>query len=61
MHDIELFTALADLPIICVYPADDVRDSSSRLAELLISFFHNLALRELKPPVTNEQIGNSCY
>ena len=51
--------AIPDLPIICVYPADDVRESSSRLAELVISFFHNLALRALKSPVTTEQIGNS--
>ena len=61
MHDIEQFTAIADLSIICVYPADDVRESSSRLAELVISFFHNLALRALKSPVTTEQIGNSSF
>ena len=61
MHDIELFTAIADLSIICVYPADDVTESSSRLAELVISLFHDLALQALKSPVTREKIGNSSF
>ena len=26
MHDIELFKAKADLSIMCVYPADDVKE-----------------------------------
>ena len=61
MHDIELFTAWVGLSIICVCPADDVRGSSSRPAELVISFFHHLELRALKSPVTTEQIGNSSF
>ena len=44
MHDIELLTARGDLAIICIYIADDVRESSPRPAELVITFFHHLVL-----------------
>ena len=59
MHDIQLLTARGDLAIICVYPAAEVRESSSRPAELVISLFYHLVLWELKSPVITEQIGNS--
>ena len=59
MHDIQLLTARGDLAIICVYPTDEVRESSSRPAELVISLFYHLVLWELKSPVITEQIGNS--
>ena len=39
--------------------ADDVREPNSRIAELVISFFHHLESRPLKSLVTTEQIGNS--
>ena len=61
MHDIEPFTARVSLSIICVYPADDVRKSSSRPADLVISFFHHFKLRALKSPVAIERIGNSSF
>ena len=42
MHDIELFTTWVGLSIICEYPAEDVRDSSSWPVELVKSIFPNL-------------------
>ena len=61
MHDIELFTAKADLSIMYVYPADDVKKSSSRPAELVISFLQHLVLPALKSPMPTTQIGNSSF
>ena len=54
VHDIELFTTWVGLSIICLCPAVTLRESSSRPAELVISFFHHLELRALKSPVTTE-------
>ena len=44
-----------------LYPIDDLRESNSRPAELVISFFNNPELWALKLPVTTEQIGNSLF
>ena len=54
MHDIELFTTWVGLSIICVYPAEDVRDQISWPGVLVISFFHQLEQRALRSPVTME-------
>ena len=43
--------------MICVYPADDVRQSISRPAELAMLSFHQFVQRALKSPVTIEQRG----
>ena len=59
MHGIELFTIWLDLSIICIYPADNLRESISCPAELVISFCHHLEQRALKSPVTTEHKGNS--
>ena len=61
IHDIELFTIWVALSIICEYPADDVRESSSWPTELVISFFHLFELQALKPPVIIEQTGISSF
>ena len=39
LHGIELFIARVGLSVICIYSADDVRESSSRPVELTTSFF----------------------
>ena len=49
------------LSVICLYPADDVRESSSRPEKLVISFLHNHELGALKSPARTEQIGNSSF
>ena len=49
------------LSVICLYTADDVRESSSRPGKLVISFFHNHELGALKSPMRSEQIGNSSF
>ena len=51
MHDIELLITWVGLLIICLYPADDVRESISCPIELVMSFFHHLEHRALKSPV----------
>ena len=61
MHDIELFTIWVGLSIICEYPGDDMRESSSCPTEVVISFFHQFELRALKPSVIIEQIGISSF
>ena len=61
IHHIELFTIWVGLSIICEYPADDVRESSSWPTELVISFFHQFEQRALKSPVIIEQIGSSSF
>ena len=61
MHDIELFAARADLSIMYAYPADDVKESSSRPAELVISFLQHLLSPALKSPMETTQIGNSSF
>ena len=55
------FMAWVGLFDICLYPADDVRESSYRPEELMIPFFHNDELRALKSPVRTEQIGNPSF
>ena len=49
------------LSLICVYPADDVREAISGPAELVMSFFHQFVQRAIKSPVTIEQRGNSSF
>ena len=61
MHDIELLITWVGLLIICLYPADDVRESISCPIELVMSFFHHLEHRALKSPVIIEHTGNSLY
>ena len=41
IHDIELFITYMGLSMICVYPADDVREAISEPAELVMSSFHH--------------------
>ena len=47
-HDKELFTTCPGLSIICVDPADSVRESSYVPIESVISFSHHFELRALK-------------
>ena len=61
MHDTELFTKWVGLSKICVYPAEDVRESISSPGVLVISFFYQLEQRALKSLVTIEKIGNSSF
>ena len=61
MHDIELLITWVGSLIICLYPADDVRESISCSIELVMSFFHHLEHRALKSPVIIEHTGNSLY
>ena len=61
MDDREVFAICVALSIICEYPVDDVRDSSSWPTELVISFFHQFELRSLKSPVIIEQIRISSF
>ena len=51
MHETELLITWVGLSIICLYPADDVRESISCPVELVISFFHHLDHQALKSPV----------
>ena len=55
------FVVWVGLSVIYLYAADDVRESSSRPKDLVMSFFHNHELRALKSPVRTEQIGNSSF
>ena len=57
MHDIELFTTWISLSIICLYPADNLRDSINGPVEAVISFCHHLEQQALKSPVTVEHKG----
>ena len=59
MHDIKLFTVWVGLSIICLFPADNVREWISLPAELLISFYHHLEQQALKYPKKTEHKGNS--
>ena len=61
MHDIELLITCVGLSIICLYPADDVRDSISCPAGLLISFFLHLEHQALKSPVITEHKGSLSF
>ena len=47
MHDIELFITRIVLSVICLYPADNVRELIFWLDELVISFCHHLEQRAL--------------
>ena len=40
IQDNELFITCVGLSMICVYPADDVREAISQPAELVMSSFH---------------------
>ena len=59
LHDIELFTIWVGLSVICLYPADNVTESISWPAKLVISFCHHLEQRALKSPVTVVHQENS--
>ena len=49
------------MSIICVYPADDVRESISQPVELVVLSFHQFVQRAWKFPVKIEQGGTpSC-
>ena len=61
MHDIELLVTCVGLSIICLYPADDVRDSISCPTGLLISFFLHLEHQALKSPVITEHKGSLSF
>ena len=61
MHNIELLITWVVLSIICLYPTDDVRETISCPAELVMSFFHHLAHRALKSPKIIEHDGNSLH
>ena len=61
MHDIELLITWVGLSIICLYPADDERESISCPVELVMSFFHHLEHQALKSPVIIEHSGNSLF
>ena len=61
MHDIELLTTWVGLSIICLYPADDVRESIPCPTELVISSIHHLQHRALNPPVIIKHSGNSLF
>ena len=60
MHNIELFITCAGLSIICIYPADNVREFSEPV-ELLMSSFDQFVQQALKSPVAIEQRGNSSF
>ena len=47
--------------MICVYPADDVREATSQPAKLVMSSFYQFGQRALKSLVTIEQRGNSSF
>ena len=47
--------------MICVYPADDVREAISRPAELVMLSFLQFVQGALKTPVTIEQRENSSF
>ena len=61
MHDIELLITWVGLSIVCLYPADDVRESVSCPTELVMAFFHHLEHRALKSPIIVEHSGNSLF
>ena len=56
MHDMELFTAWVGLSIISLHPIDNVEESISWPAELVILFCDHLEQRALTYPLTIEQI-----
>ena len=61
MQEDEFCTIWVGLMIICLYPADDVRVSISRLAEVVISLQYNFKHLVLKSPVMTEQIESSLF
>ena len=61
MQEDELFTIRVGLLIICLYPADDMRVSTSCPNELLISILHHFEHLALRSPVMTEQIGSSLF
>ena len=61
MHEIKFFITCVGLIMICVYPADNVREAISWPAELLKTSSHQFVQQALKSPVTTEQRGNSSF
>ena len=61
MRNIELLITWVGLSVICLYPADDVRESIFCPVELVMSFFHHLQHLALKSPKTIEHSGNSLF
>ena len=61
INDIELFITCVGVSMICVYPADDVREAISQPAELVMSSFHQFVQWALKSPVTIRQRGNLSF
>ena len=65
MHDLifstKVFITRVGLSIICLYPADDVRELISCPAELVMSFFHHLEHRALKSSLIIEHSGKSLF
>ena len=55
MQEDELFTIWLDLFIICLYPANNLRMSTSRPTELVISLSHYYEHLELRFPVMANQ------
>ena len=47
--------------MICIHPADDVREYISGPIELVMSSLHQFVQRASKSAVTIEQIGNSSF
>ena len=61
IHDTELFITCVGLSIICVYPADDVREAISRPAELVMPSFPQFVQRALKSLGATKQRRNSSF
>ena len=61
MHNIELLITRVGLSIICLYPADDLRESVSCPVELVMSFFHHREYLALKSPAIIEHSGNLLF
>ena len=54
IHGTELFITYVGLSMICIYPANDVRESISWPVELVMSSFHQFVQQALKSLVTIE-------
>ena len=61
MQEDELFTIWVGLLIIGLYQANDVRVSTSRPTELVISLLHHFEHLALRSPVMTEKIGSLLF
>ena len=61
MKEDELLTIWLGLLIICSYPADDVRVSTLRPTELVISLLHHFEHLGLRSPVMTGHVGSSLF